>query len=99
MQHSDKGTSGAQPVVTCLVIVSQVEYCFMSFVRLRVVKSNLRRERLEERLIQSYATVNLIKHQSNDEPHHHICHLVLRIKVCLPGGSTLQYSKAARLTA
>ena len=91
--------SDAKSVVTCLVIVSQIEDCFVSFVRLRVVKSNLRWERLEERLIQAYATVNLIKHQTNGEPHHCVGHLVLRIKACLPGGSTLQCSKAARLTA
>ena len=67
----------------------------MSLVCLRVVKGDTRWERLEERLIQRYAGVNLSKQQPNVELVPVESASELRIKVSLPGESTLQYSKVA----
>jgi len=71
----------------------------VSLVCLRVVKGDARWERLEERLIQPYAGVNLSKQQTNVELVPVGAASELRIKVGLPGESTLQYSKVARRRA
>ena len=67
----------------------------MSLVCLRFVKGNTRWERLEERLIQPYAGVNLSKQQTDIELVPVGAASELRIKAGLPGESTLQYSKVA----